>query len=342
MSSPRSRIRRLLFVLGYLLGALVVVFAIALIVLRVTNPAVRKTSSWGRLAEMPEQRGETASAGAGNRMIVAGGLYGVGRTADSVYVYDMARNEWTRGRSLPAPRHHAAAAAIGDHVYVSGGSPGATDWKPTDTLWRAKPGEAWRSLRSMPEGRQGHAMVALNGRLYVVGGVGASDRTLIYDPARDVWTTGAALPSGLDHLRAVAWRGEVWAIGGRDRAPTRRVDIYNPATDGWRSGPDLPGPMSAMAVGVLGDGLHVAGGEDPGLVGGRVIDEHYVLAQNGRRWVAADRLMLPVHGAGYAVLNGRLIVAGGAAREGLLSTIAWTAVTQRYRPPGINVARIQS
>lgn len=325
---------------GYVVGGFLVFLAIALIVLRVTNPDTRKATKWGQIANMPRARGEVASAGVGSKLVIAGGLYGIGRTSDDVYIFDLARNEWTIARSLPAPRHHAAAAALGDAVFISGGAPGATNWTPMDTLWRAQPGLPWRSRAPMPEGRQGHAMVALGGRLYVVGGEGPSDRTLIYDAKANRWTTGASLPAGRDHLRAVAWKGEVWAIGGRNGGVTARVDIYNPMDDRWRPGPSLPRAMSAMAVGVLEDGLHVVGGEHPGVFGGKVIDAHFVLANNGK-WGRAARAILPVHGAGYAVLARRLVLAGGAAREGLFSTVSWTPITQGYGPEGFFLKQIQ-
>lgn len=334
----RRRIRQILRIAGYVVGVFVVMLAVVLVVLRVTNPGPRRASKWGQVANMPRARGEVASAGVGSKLVIAGGLYGIGRTSDDVFIFDRARNEWTIARSLPAPRHHAAAAALGNAVYVSGGVPGATNWTPADTLWRAQPGLPWRTRASMPEGRQGHAMVALGGRLYVVGGVGPSDRTLIYDPKTDSWTTGAALPAGRDHLRAVGWNGEVWAIAGRSGAPTARVDIYNPKDDRWRPGPALPRAMSAMAVGVLSDGLHVVGGEHPGVFGGEVIDAHFVLR---KQWQRAARPVLPVHGAGYAVLAGRLILAGGASREGLFSTVSWTPITQGYAPDGFFVKQLQ-
>jgi hypothetical protein len=78
----------------------------------------------------------------------------------------------------------------------------------------------------------------------------------------------------------------------------------------------------------------VVGGEDPGIAGGRVVDAHYALAPGARRWARADRAALPVHGAGFGVVSDLLVVAGGASREGILSTISWTPVTQIFFPGG--------
>lgn len=328
------RIRTMLRGLLYAIGGLIALLLIAVLVVRLTNPGPQESPKWQQVADMPRERGEVASANLGSQLVVVGGLYGIGRTSDATYVYEIVRNEWAIGRTLPAPRHHAAAAALEDFVYVAGGAPAATDWTPTRTVWRARPGDPWRASPPMPEGRQGHAMVGVRDHLYVVGGVGRTDRTLIFDASDDRWTTGAALPRGRDHLRAVAWRGEIWAIGGRDDQPLTRVDIYDPRRDRWRRGPDLPLPMSAMAVGIVDDVLHVVGGEDPALLGGAVLHQHFALRRGAERWAELRHPLLPVHGAGFAVYEGQFLVTGGATRPGLLSTLSWTSVTQMFRPEG--------
>lgn len=324
------RILRVLRGITIGLSIFLVVVIVATVLLRLFNPRpVDASVGWAGLAPMPDPRGEVAAAAIGTRLVVAGGLRGVGTTSDAVSVYDIAKDGWARGKPLPEPRHHAAGASIEGRIYVSGGASGATDWTPRDNLWRARPGGAWEIEAVMPEGRQGHAMVTWGGRLYVIGGMGDTDRTLIYHPDEG-WSTGAPLPAGRDHLRAVAWGNEIWAIGGRDTDPSKRVDIYSPRADRWRRGPDLPDPMSAMAVAVLSDELHVIGGEDPDFIGGGVSAAHAVWPKEERRWGISSRPLLPVHGAAFAVNQERLIIAGGASRQGALSVISWTPVTQSY------------
>ncbi len=70
--------------------------------------------------------------------------------------------------------------------------------------------------------------------------------------------------------------------------------------------------------------------------------EHYVIASGERTWKTADEQLLPVHGAGHGVISGRLVVAGGATRQGALSTLSWTTVTQRYRPAGFGSKHFES
>lgn len=325
------RIRRLLWRLVTILATVVVLAGALLGFFWATNPDPAASPGWSRLADMPGPRGEVAAANVGARLVVAGGLRGLGGASEEVSVYQIERDEWAAGEPLPSPRHHAAASALEGWLYVSGGASSATAWTPRDDVWRSRPGGAWRTVEKMPEGRQGHAMVSWGGRLYVIGGVGDTDRTLIYR-SDEGWATGTPLPIGRDHLRAAPWGDEIWVLGGRTGDPVTRVDAYDPRADRWRRGPDLPKPTSAMAVGVVDDELHVVGGEDPDFIGGGVIPEHFVLTRGGREWRTGSRPVLGVHGAGFAVHGGRLIIAGGASRQGALSVVSWTGVTQVFAP----------
>jgi hypothetical protein len=310
---------------------LVLAVAGALVVMQRTNPTPRRAAGWTQLSSMPQARGEVAAAAFEGTLYVLGGLRGFTTTSDVVTAYDVAADRWERLSYTVPERHHAAAAAGRDGVYVSGGASSATDWTPTRDVFIVGPRRMSRQPR-MPEGRQGHAMVSLGSRLYVVGGVGPTDDTLAYAYASKKWERRASLPGPRDHLRAVEWNRKIWAIGGRAGDVLDRVDVYDPRRDIWTSGPPLPTPMSAMVVGVLGGRLHVIGGEDPDLVGGRVIPSHFSLGLGERRWHREPQVMLPVHGAGFGEHRGRLYIAGGASRQGALSTISWTAVTQSFDP----------
>lgn len=327
-------VRRVSSVAAKVIVAVVLIVAIVVVVLRLTNPDPRSSDGWTERATMPDERGEVASAVVGDRLVVMGGLRGAGTTSDAVSVYDTG-GRWRRGDRLPAGRHHAAAAADDAYVYLSGGAASATDWTAADDLWRAEPGGSWEDLATMPEGRQSHDMVHVDGKLYVVGGVGPGGRdgdTLVYDIAGDSWERLGPLPSGRDHLRAVAVGRHVWAIGGRAGGITDRVDILDTRSGRWRRGPDLPVAMSAMGVGAIDGAIHVVGGEDPHPVTGGVIDEHFVLPQGADAWEDAPLPALPVHGPASGVLDGRLVITGGASRQGAFSTLSWTGVTQVFDP----------
>jgi hypothetical protein len=300
-----------------------------------SNPAPREARGWALMATLPTARGETATAVAGGRLYVIGGLIGLNAAPTAeVSAYDAGANVWTDVAPLPEARDHAAAVGLGSSVYVSGGASSAGELQAT--FWILMRGaEAWRELPPMPEARYAHRMVEVDENIYVVGGIGATGRVLIYNPVIGKWSTGADMPAPRDHLSAVAIDGEIWAIGGRVSGEVQsRVDIYDPAANAWHPGPALPDSTSGAAEGVLNRIILVSGGEDPAGAD-RVLDRHWQLDTDltGDGWVPLNAPPLPVHGAQGAVVNGRFVIAGGASRPGSMSRFAWSGLVQAYRPP---------
>jgi Kelch motif protein len=346
-----QKLRKILRISALVLIVVLVIGGAFLGYLLTSNSYPRtEAEGWFRLKDLPRARGEGGSTFAlpgppgtadicpappcEPQFFIVGGLSGpLAKTVADVDILDAGTGSWREGPSLPKPRHHPAAASIGGAVYVSGGSKKALDWTPEPEMWVLRPGsDTWDPLPDMPEGRMGHAMLAIEGKLYVVGGRGESSNVLVYDLERG-WTERAPMPGSRDHLAAVEYKGKIYAIGGRDDRVRTRVDIYDIAADAWSTGPDLPEPTSGMAAEVLKDGrIHVVGGEDPGTIGGGLVDRHYVLDPQTNTWLAGPRALLPVHGAASDQVAGILLISGGSRRQGAWSPLAWTGVTQRFEP----------
>ena len=107
----------------------VVAFAIiavaSIVVLRLTNPRPKKEIAWQRVEDMPAPRGEAAFAMNGLRLIVAGGLYGVGRASNAVDVYDVRQRQWF----IRTHRKHALVRAAQRHDFFG--------WIPVRLVMRA-------------------------------------------------------------------------------------------------------------------------------------------------------------------------------------------------------------
>lgn len=326
---------------GTVIFLAVVLLLLALAVwLLLTAPQSRDAPHWRLGPDLPLPHGELATV-VGQRpgecdappcapqtaLVVLGGITGTGEVLDRVHWY-LARDErWVIGPALPAARHHTAAAALDGAVYVSGGSRTLDrPWQASASFWRLEPtANEWQVLPEMSAPRWGHRMVALDKRLYVVGGQGGGSEVLIYEPGQG-WSEGAPMPVPRDHLSVVAVDGLIWAIGGRSPESLARVDIYDPVQDEWRDGPGLPEVTSGAAEGVIDGHILILGGEEPALRGGHIIDRHWWLDTRAEapRWRAAPPPPLAVHGADGAVLEGQMVIAGGAARHGLLSVLGWT------------------
>jgi hypothetical protein len=346
------RLRRILKIVALVLVVLLVLGGAYVGNLLTGNAYPRPDADgWLRLKDLPRPRGESGATFAlqtagqpdicpdpkercDPQFFIVGGIAGpLGRTVADVDILDAGNGNWRQGPALPAPRHHPGAASIDGSVYVSGGSRRSTNWKPENNLWVLRPGaDEWAPLPAMPEGRMGHAMVSARGKLYVIGGRGETSKVLIYD-VNTGWSEGAEMPGKRDHLAAVVVLNKIYAIGGRDDRIRRRVDVYDISTDTWSEGPPLPEATSGMAAELLGDGrIHVVGGEDPGMIGGGVIDRHFVLDIATGTWSNGPKALLAVHGAASDEIAGILLIVGGSRRQGTWSVLAWTGVTQRFNP----------
>lgn len=331
--SRQGRVRNLAFVavLGVAIGALAYVGY-----LRVTAPGPRAAPGWTLFPEMPNARGETASAVLDGKVYVAGGYTGLGfETTALVSIYDVASNTWSDGLPLPEPRNHAAAASLDGVLYVSGGT--GPDGQATDNLWALRDDGAWTELPPMPGPRSAHRIAALGGRLYVVGGVGgllsgagAFGRVLVFDPTTSSWLELAGMPLNRDHIALVVAGEQIWVIGGRVNAQSfTYVDVFDPPTDTWFGGPRLPEATSGAAEALVDGVIYISGGEDPAR--GEIIDRHWRLDTSlgdAATWELLAPPPLAVHGVPGVALEGRFAIIGGSTRPGSESSTAWTGAMQ--------------
>ena len=74
----------------------------------------------------------------------------------------------------------------------------------------------WTSGSDMPNRRTQTTAVALDGRLYVIGGiVDDGERTVaVYDPEATTWSTATPPPKSVNHTTAVVYDGRIHLFGG--------------------------------------------------------------------------------------------------------------------------------
>ena len=120
------------------------------------------------------------------------------------------------------------------------------------------------------------------------------------------------MPTGREHLAAVAAEGKLYVIGGRydqdKNLPT--VEIYDPQTDTWVRGPDMLSATSGLTAAYLDGRIHVTGGED--LFGLTVSNQHQVLDLATMTWELWPDLPGARHGLTSQAVDGKWIVIGGS------------------------------
>jgi len=219
---------------------------------------------WERKAAFPDPSEEVLGMGAGGKMYVFAGLAPVWKPKALVYEYDPAADKWAEKKKMALPSHHVAFAEYQGKIYAFGGfvppTSGPPAWVPIDNSWEYDPAtDAWKALAPMPTKRGAAAAAVINGKVYVVGGAatppGTDEPSVLptrphlalgtleeYDIATNTWRARRPMPTARNHLLAGAVDGKLYAIGGR-------------------LGAAFIGLGSAIAGGVHGNRIYVAGGE---------------------------------------------------------------------------------
>jgi N-acetylneuraminic acid mutarotase len=206
----------------------------------------------------------------------------------NAWEYDPAADTWKALAPMPSKRGSALAAVVNDKIYVVGGAttlPGSKETAvfPTHphtsvgTIEEYDPAaNTWRERTAMPTPRNHAAIGVVAGKIYVIGGrVGAafiglaSDISVVeeYDPATDQWSgPRARMPIARSAIGAAVYRGRIYVAGGEYQDPHmmatfRAVEAYDPASNTWSEMPPMPVPRHGLAVGVIGNQLHVISGD---------------------------------------------------------------------------------
>ncbi|WP_459195665.1 Kelch repeat-containing protein [Wukongibacter baidiensis] len=115
------------------------------------------------------------------------------------------------------------------------------DWRPGDHLEDILKVEVydpkldtWTSKKDMPTKRPYASVVAVNGKIYVIGGWGRDVKKMVeeYDPETDTWTRKADMPTGRDSPRVAEFDSKIYVIGcwGKGKGV---VEVYDPKTNTW-------------------------------------------------------------------------------------------------------------
>ena len=290
------------------------------------GPVFGQGDSWDTLREMPTPRRLLAAAVEGGKIYTFGGcgspcyappLHTSTFEERRVEVYDPTldspgSNPWSVRKPIPAIVFGAVAAAPGNgRIYLFGGFvTGNTvlEYNPADDSWTAK--------TPMPALRHGLAAVALDGKVYVMGGSdgsAASNALEIYDPARDSWSHKTPMPTARVFLAAAAVNGRIYAIGGSPdccgESQTDAVEVYDPATDHWDAVASLPRALQVSAAAALGGRIYVLGGFIPG---SGVQDSTFEYDPAANAWAARQPMPVKRDQAPAVVLGTRIHVLGGS------------------------------
>jgi N-acetylneuraminic acid mutarotase len=308
---------------------------------------------WVKLAPFPEPAEELLGASANGKLYVFCGLAPGWKPISMVYEYDPAADKWTKRRPMPLASHHVSFTEHQGKIYAFGGfvlpQSGPPAWVPIDNAWEYDPAsDHWRALAPLPTRRGSPVAVSVGDKIYVIGGAGtlpgadavhparphySVSAVEEYDPAANTWRARAPIPTPRNHAVAGVVNSKIYVIGGRvggafvssGSSNVGVVEEYDPAADRWGAPKArMPSARSAMAAGVYGGRIYVAGGE--------VQNERYSAAFRSlesydpvaNRWDILPSLPGAVHGNAVAFIGNKLHTVSGKMEGGGAPDMAGT------------------
>ncbi len=167
----------------------------------------------------------------------------------------------------------------------------------------------------MPTAREGLAAVAVNGRLYTLGGSIPGYAFWIneeFDPATNTWATKAPMPTEREGLAAAAVNGKVYAVGGNNAGGDSSAnEEYDPATNTWATKAPMPTARRALAAAAINGKIYAVGGYNESLYSSA--NEEYDPATN--TWSTKTAMPTARYLLAAAAVNDKLYVIGGLAES---------------------------
>ncbi|XP_077200317.1 kelch-like protein 35 [Paroedura picta] len=219
-----------------------------------------------------------------------------------------ASGRWKPLASMPGyAKAEFATCALKNDVYISGGHVNSRD------VWMLRPTlNAWIKVACLKKGRRRHQMVALQGKIYAVGGYDGFDQLdsmECYDSFCNTWTGGPSLVEAVSLAAAAPCLGRLYVFGGTvdGGASTDKVQCYNPAIDQWSLLSPTPFHLRCISAITLNNLIYVVGG----LL-------KTIICYNPQKdtWSELASLHRPVERCGVTACAGKIYILGGRSENG--------------------------
>ncbi|MDP2054231.1 MAG: kelch repeat-containing protein, partial [Acidobacteriota bacterium] len=129
--------------------------------------------------------------------------------------------------------------------------------------------KGWSSKPSAPGvSRFALGGATVGGKFYAIGGANGTttqDANQVYDPATNLWSVAASMPTRREGMGIVALDGRIYAVGGTaNGTPLTTVEVFDPVTNTWSSAPGLLTARSHFALVAANGRLFAIGGNAVG------------------------------------------------------------------------------
>jgi len=181
--------------------------------------------------------------------------------------------------------------------------------------------QAWVAGTPLPSPRAGAAVAVLDGKIYVIGGRGAStyplDTAIRFDPETGVWSAAGTLDHGRVNGFALILDGRLLVTGGRreDGDLMDDVEEYVPASNTWFESSECSLEREGHAAFALGDVAYTIGGISEG---GNYLGDAEWYQYGAPFWLpyAPWHLQIPRASFAVAYVGSGVVIMGGYSTFG--------------------------
>jgi len=253
------------------------------------------SNQWGKKKPMKLATHHVAFTSLNNKIYAFGGFMlpesgpAAWNPVNNAWEYDPAMDEWKELAPMPTKRGAATAAAVGGKLYVTGGAnslPGVTEngihpARPHNVMGTVEEYDpatnSWRTRRSLLLPRNHHVTAGVGDRLYVIGGrVGSAfisgtsnnvDLVEMYDPASDLWTARARMPTARSDMGWGVYNNQYIITAGGEGQDQRAlfafksVEAYDPTVNRWLVLPSMARQRHGLAAGAIGNRFYAVSGD---------------------------------------------------------------------------------
>ncbi len=226
---------------------------------------------WTKRADMPTARMYISASVVDGKIYVIGGRENAAVVLPTIEEYDPGIDKWSQKADMHTERIDFPTVTLKGKIYAMGGirirngSPLAIkeveEYDPKMDKWVRK--------ADMPIARAEFSAVAVNGKIYAIGGW-TPDRPLQtvdeYDPTTDTWTKRADMPTAREGAVAGVVNGNIYVAGGFDRlgnTALSTLEEYDPEADTWSKKADMPFACYFANAVTINEKIHVMGGWRP-------------------------------------------------------------------------------
>jgi N-acetylneuraminic acid mutarotase len=203
------------------------------------------------------------------------------------------------------------AAVVDGKIYTMGGYGEWSEVTQTNFVFDIAQ-DLWTTNTKMPTARSNLAVVALDDKIYALGGNSGEEKAEVFDPKHASWRAVAPLPSPRIHLNgsAVTCKGKIYVLGGAEEwyVVSDKNEVYDPDTDSWKALAPMPTPRQSVAAAVVDDKIFAIGGHGdyaPFMLGLTIVESYDPVANTWERKADLPESGFPV---GAVVIDARILV----------------------------------